>query len=86
MGALRSCLGTSREYALERVQWGKKLAEFQLVQRKLADAGTELGLGVLAAIQVCLDLSSFTISYLPPPAALSAPYSQNLTQCDRLVG
>ncbi|KAL1745034.1 acyl-CoA dehydrogenase/oxidase, partial [Schizophyllum fasciatum] len=52
MGALEDCLVRAREYALERNQFKRPLASFQLVQKKLADAHTEIALGRLASLQV----------------------------------
>ncbi|KAI8457898.1 mitochondrial glutaryl-CoA dehydrogenase [Phakopsora pachyrhizi] len=52
IGALEDCVERAREYALERVQFDKPLAAFQLVQKKLVDANTEAALGLCAAIQL----------------------------------
>ncbi|PAV19285.1 acyl- dehydrogenase domain-containing [Pyrrhoderma noxium] len=52
MGALEDCLHRAREYALERKQFNKPLASFQLVQRKLVDAHSAVALGLLASYQV----------------------------------
>ena len=52
MGALEDCVRRTREYALERHQFKRPLASFQLVQKKLVDAQTEVSLGLLAALQV----------------------------------
>jgi glutaryl-CoA dehydrogenase len=52
MGALEDCLHRARQYALERHQFGRPLASFQLVQKKLVDAHTEIALGLLASLQV----------------------------------
>ncbi|KAM5545053.1 hypothetical protein V8D89_001164 [Ganoderma adspersum] len=52
MGALEDCVHRTREYALERHQFKRPLASFQLVQKKLVDAQTEVSLGLLAALQV----------------------------------
>ncbi|KAH8075995.1 acyl-CoA dehydrogenase NM domain-like protein [Cristinia sonorae] len=52
MGALEDCISRTREYALERRQFGRPLASFQLVQKKLADAHTEVALGLQASFQV----------------------------------
>ncbi|KAH9174947.1 acyl-CoA dehydrogenase/oxidase [Lactarius sanguifluus] len=52
MGALEACLSQAREYALERHQFKKPLASFQLVQKKLADAHTEIALGLQASLRV----------------------------------
>jgi glutaryl-CoA dehydrogenase len=52
MGALEDCVARTREYALERNQFGRPLASFQLVQKKLVDAQSEATLGLLASVQV----------------------------------
>ncbi|ORY85067.1 glutaryl-CoA dehydrogenase [Protomyces lactucae-debilis] len=52
MGALEQCLELSRQYALDRQQFNQPLAKFQLVQQKLANAATDVGYGLLAALQV----------------------------------
>ncbi|KAF7362249.1 Glutaryl-CoA dehydrogenase [Mycena venus] len=52
MGALEDCIDRALAYALERHQFKRPLASFQLVQKKLADAQTEAALGLLASLQV----------------------------------
>ncbi|KAH8828362.1 acyl-CoA dehydrogenase domain-containing protein [Flagelloscypha sp. PMI_526] len=52
MGALEDCVARAREYALERHQFKRPLASFQLVQKKIVDAMTEAGLGLSASLQV----------------------------------
>jgi len=52
MGSLEDCLKLAREYALERHQFSRPLASFQLVQKKLTDAHTEIALGLQASLQV----------------------------------
>ncbi|KAF3926667.1 hypothetical protein ABW21_db0201870 [Orbilia brochopaga] len=53
MGALEDCIERAREYALSRKQFkGNPLAKYQLVQKKLADAVTDVTYGLLACIQV----------------------------------
>ncbi|KAJ9117167.1 hypothetical protein QFC20_000310 [Naganishia adeliensis] len=52
MGALEDCIDRARDYALERKQFSKPLASYQLVQKKLADASTESTLGLLAVLQL----------------------------------
>ena len=42
LGGARACLEAAREYMTQREQFGKKLAEFQALQFKLADMATEL--------------------------------------------
>ncbi|KIW20432.1 hypothetical protein PV08_01007 [Exophiala spinifera] len=53
MGALEDCLARAREYALERKQFkNNPIAKYQLVQKKLADAATDVAYGLAAAYQV----------------------------------
>ncbi|EKM81136.1 hypothetical protein AGABI1DRAFT_56516 [Agaricus bisporus var. burnettii JB137-S8] len=52
MGALEDCLDRTRDYALQRKQFGRPIASFQLIQKKLADAQTEIALGLQASLQV----------------------------------
>ena len=42
MGAAEFCFEQAREYTLNRKQFGVPLARFQLIQKKLADAMTEV--------------------------------------------
>lgn len=52
IGALEACIAETRQYSLDRKQFNKPLAGFQLVQKKIADAATEASLGLLASIQL----------------------------------
>ncbi|KAF9047431.1 acyl-CoA dehydrogenase domain-containing protein [Panaeolus papilionaceus] len=52
MGSLEDCIARTREYALERKQFKRPLASFQLIQKKLVDAQTEVALGLHASLQV----------------------------------
>jgi glutaryl-CoA dehydrogenase len=52
MGAAEDCLHRARQYTLDRVQFGKPLAQTQLIQKKLADAMTEIALGLQGSLQV----------------------------------
>ncbi|RMZ90089.1 hypothetical protein DV736_g2680, partial [Chaetothyriales sp. CBS 134916] len=53
IGALEDCIDRARTYALERKQFkNNPLAKYQLVQKKLADATTDVAYGLLAAFQV----------------------------------
>lgn len=52
MGALEDSIERTRTYALERHQFNRPLASFQLVQKKLVDAQTEVALGLQASLQV----------------------------------
>ncbi|TYJ54594.1 hypothetical protein B9479_004724 [Cryptococcus floricola] len=52
MGALEDVVARTRDYALERNQFKRPLASFQLIQKKLADASTATTLGLLGALQL----------------------------------
>lgn len=52
MGAAEACFHTARSYTLDRKQFGKPLAQTQLIQKKLADMQTEIGLGLQGALQL----------------------------------
>ena len=52
MGALEDCVNRALAYSLERKQFGRPIGSFQLVQKKLVDAQTEVALGLLASLQV----------------------------------
>ena len=52
MGAAEFCWHASREYAMERIVFGKPIAATQLVQKKLADMQTEIALGFQGALQL----------------------------------
>lgn len=52
MGAAEFCWHASRDYTLERKQFGRPLAANQLIQKKLADMQTEITLGLQAVLRV----------------------------------
>ena len=52
LGAARDCLETPISYALDREQFGRPIAGFQLTQRKFADMALELGKGMLLALHL----------------------------------
>jgi glutaryl-CoA dehydrogenase len=52
LGAARSSLDTARRYSIERHQFGRPLAGFQLTQQKLADMALELVKGQLLALHL----------------------------------
>lgn len=52
MGAAEFCFHAARAYTLERKQYGKPLAAFQLVQKKLADMQTDIALGLQASLRL----------------------------------
>ena len=81
MGALEDCLARARTYALERKQFkGNPLARYQLVQKKLVDANTDIAFGLSAALQV----GRLKDKGLATPEMISMIKRQN---CDRaLVG
>ncbi|HVC13808.1 MAG TPA: acyl-CoA dehydrogenase family protein [Acidimicrobiales bacterium] len=49
MGAARACFEAALEYSLQRHQFGKPIAAFQLTQAKLADMALEIEKGLLLA-------------------------------------
>jgi glutaryl-CoA dehydrogenase len=51
MGAAEFCLEATRQYTLDRQQFGVPLASKQLVQLKLANMQTEIALGLQAALR-----------------------------------
>lgn len=52
LGAARSSLEAARTYAMQRTQFGKPLAAFQLTQQKLADMSLEYIKGYLLALHL----------------------------------
>jgi glutaryl-CoA dehydrogenase len=51
MGAAEFCWHAARQYTLDRKQFGRPLAQTQLVQKKLADMQTEIALGLQGALR-----------------------------------
>jgi glutaryl-CoA dehydrogenase len=52
LGAARDCLETAIAYSIDRVQFDKPIAGYQLTQKKLADMTLELGKGMLLALHL----------------------------------
>ena len=52
LGAAEFCLDAARSYTLERKQFGRPLAHTQLIQKKMADALTEISLGLQGCVHV----------------------------------
>ncbi len=52
MGAAEFCWQAARDYAMDRIVFGKPIAATQLVQKKLADMQTEIALGLQGALQL----------------------------------
>ncbi|WP_319567840.1 acyl-CoA dehydrogenase [Cohaesibacter marisflavi] len=52
LGAAEFCWHAARQYTMDRKQFGRPLAQTQLVQLKLADMQTEITLGLQAALRV----------------------------------
>ncbi|MFM8774922.1 MAG: acyl-CoA dehydrogenase family protein [Actinomycetota bacterium] len=52
LGAARDCLETAISYALDREQFDKPIAAYQMTQQKLADMTLELGKGMLLALHL----------------------------------
>ena len=52
LGAAEDCWHRARQYTLDRHQFGRPLAQTQLVQKKLADMQTEITLGLQGSLRV----------------------------------
>ena len=67
MGAAEFCWHAAWQYTLDRKQFGRPLAQTQLVQKKLADMQTEITLGLHAALAAGRMLDAHTLA----PEAIS---------------
>jgi glutaryl-CoA dehydrogenase len=52
LGAAEDCWTRARQYTMDRSQFGRPLAQNQLIQKKLADMQTEITLGLHACLRV----------------------------------
>jgi glutaryl-CoA dehydrogenase len=52
LGAAEDCWMRARQYTMDRQQFGRPLAQNQLIQKKLADMQTEITLGLQACLRV----------------------------------
>ncbi len=52
MGAAEFCWHAARSYTMERKQFGRPLAQTQLIQKKLADMQTEISLGLQGSLRL----------------------------------
>jgi glutaryl-CoA dehydrogenase len=52
LGAAEFCWHAARQYTLDRQQFGRPLAQNQLIQKKLADMQTEITLGLQSVLRV----------------------------------
>lgn len=52
LGAAENCLQVSRQYTMDRIQFGVPLARNQLIQMKMADALTDISIGLQACLRV----------------------------------
>ena len=52
LGSAEFCFSTARQYALDRIVFGKPIAATQLVQSKLVDMQSEIALGLQAVLRV----------------------------------
>ncbi|MFC2952974.1 acyl-CoA dehydrogenase [Marinicaulis aureus] len=68
MGAAEYCWMAARDYAMDRVVFGKPIAGTQLVQKKLADMQTEIALGLQGALALGRLLDSG--AYVPEAISL----------------
>ena len=68
MGAAEDCWHRARQYTLDRKQFGKPLAQNQLIQKKLADMQTEIALGLQGVLRLGRMLDNGTAA--PPLISL----------------
>jgi glutaryl-CoA dehydrogenase len=52
LGAAEFCWHAARQYTLDRQQFGRPLAQNQLIQKKLADMQTEITIGLQSVLRV----------------------------------
>ena len=52
MGAAEFCWHAARQYTMDRKQFGRPLAQTQLIQKKLADMQTEISLGLQGCLRM----------------------------------
>ena len=52
VGAARACYESALDYSLERVQFGKPIASFQMTQRKLVDMMVAVNRGMIVALHI----------------------------------
>jgi glutaryl-CoA dehydrogenase len=52
VGAARACYEAALDYSLERIQFGKPIASFQLTQKKLVDMMVAVNRGMLVALHI----------------------------------
>ena len=52
LGAAEDCFHRARDYTMNRIMFGRPLAQTQLIQKKLADMETEITLGLHAVLRV----------------------------------
>lgn len=62
MGAAETCWHTARQYTLDRQQFGRPLAANQLIQLKLADMQTDIGLALQGCLRAGQMLSAGAVS------------------------
>lgn len=53
LGAARTCWHTALQYTLDRKQFGRPLAANQLIQKKLAQMQTDIGIGLQGCLRAC---------------------------------
>lgn len=67
LGAAEFCFHAARQYTLDRKQFGKPLASYQLIQKKFADMLMEIAIG----LQSCLHVGRLKDKNLVPPEMIS---------------
>ncbi len=74
LGAAMSCFETAVNYAKQRIQFGKPIASFQIIQAKLAEMLTEITKGQL----VCLQMAKLKDAGKLKPAQISLAKRNNI--------
>ena len=96
LGAAMSVYERARSYTLDRVQFGKPLAGFQLTQQKLVEIHNEIGKGLLlaaelvggeapAAYRALLDLGLVTNAVTPTALRFAPPLTVTDEEIDEAV-
>lgn len=62
MGAAESCFHAAREYTLDRQQFGRPLANNQIMQLKMANMLTEIGLGLQGSLRLGRAIDSGSVA------------------------
>jgi glutaryl-CoA dehydrogenase len=87
LGAADNCYQTALAYALQRVQFDKPIAAFQLQQKKLAEMVTELTKGQLLALQLgrLKDAGTYTPAQVSMAKMNNVKIAMDIAHCARTM-